>query len=332
MRIAAKAFLAGAALLAAAEAAASAPAMPAPGSLPGVSIRYREHSVVDGPAIRLGDIARIIAGEEKVVARLESLVVAQAAGFGLTRVLDTDLLYARHLKPLAGTWAIDAERKTIRVETRAATLPAEALNKAVDAFLAAEPRREGQTWKWEIARAPGEVKVPTVPHTLEVSFASQRRKGKVDLKVAIRAEGRLLRTLPVTVNLRVLEDVLVATRAIVRDEPLGEANVRLERRETTHMDDMASADPSRLMGRLAKAGIAPGRVVTPRLVAMAPAVRRGQEAKLVYRNGEVNITAGAVCRQDGIPGQIITAKSLVTQRLLRVRVTENGLLEPVPGG
>jgi flagella basal body P-ring formation protein FlgA len=68
------------------------------------------------------------------------------------------------------------------------------------------------------------------------------------------------------------------------------------------------------------------------VVAIPPAVKRGQEAKIVYRNGAVSVTTGAVCRQDGLPGQIITAKSLASQRLVRVRVSEDGTLEPIPGG
>ena len=202
----------------------------------------------------------------------------------------------------------------------------------LDAFLESQPRRRGETWSWEIARAPSVIKVPAGPHELEVAFAGMRRKGKVELNLAIRAGSRTLRTVPIAINLRVEEDVLVALRPIGRDEALSQANVALQRRETTQMSEIALGDPGRLMGRLAKAGIQPGRIITPRLLAIPPAVRRGQEAKLVYRNGDVNITAGAVCRQDGVPGQIITAKSLVTQRLLRVRVTEDGLLEPVPGG
>ncbi len=304
-----------------------------------VSIRFRDHSVVDGPSVRLGEIARIIAGEERVVAELESLEVAKAAGFGLTRLLDTELLYVRHLQSWRGrggeTVAIDAERKSIRVTTRSAALPPDSLARLVDAFLEAQPRRRGETWTWEIARAPSEIKVPAGPHELELAYAGMRRKGKVELNLAIRAlspNPRTLRTVPIAINLRVEEEVLVALRPIARDEVLSQANVALQRRETTLMGDIALGDPGRLMGRLAKAGIQPGRIITPRLVAVPPAVRRGQEAKLVFRNGDVNITAGAVCRQDGVPGQIITAKSLVTQRLLRVRVTEDGLLEPVPGG
>lgn len=321
-----------AAALSAAPAAVAA--APAAGDVPSVSIRFRDQSTVDGPVIRLGEIARIIAGEERIVAQLETLEVAKAAGFGLTRVIDTEILFVRQLQPWAARAGetLDAERKSVKVTTRSATLSPEALAKILDAFLAGQPRRAGETWKWEIARAPSDIKVPAGPHDLQFSFAGARRKGKVELNLAIRADSRTLRTVPIAVNLRVEENVLVALRPIGRDEALSEANVALERRETTQMSEVALGDPGRLLGRLAKAGIQPGRIITPRLVAMAPAVRRGQEAKVVYRNGDVNITAGAVCRQDGVPGQIITAKSLVTQRLMRVRVTEDGLLEPVPGG
>lgn len=309
------------------------PALPAcAGDLPSVSIRFRDNSTVDGPGILLGDIARILAGEEKVVARLETLEVAKAAGFGLTRVIDTEDLFRRHLQPLAARLAIDAERKSIRVTTRSATLSPEALGKLVDAFLAGQERRAGETWKWELVRSPAAIRIPAGPHSLDLAFAGARRKGKVDLNLSIRNEGRTLRTLSLGINLRVEETVLVALKPIARDEILGPANAALQVRETTSLNGLALSDPESFLGRAAKAGIQPGRIITPRLVELPPIVRRGQEARLVYRNGDVNVTIGAICRQDGVPGQIITAKSLATQRLLRVRVTGDGLLEPVPGG
>jgi flagella basal body P-ring formation protein FlgA len=158
------------------------------------------------------------------------------------------------------------------------------------------------------------------------------RPRKVDLNLAIRNEARILRNIPITVNLRVEEPVLVATKLIGRDTPLDAGNVAVEMRETTQMTEIAVGNPKKLFGFLAKVTINPGRIITPRVVAMPPAVKRGQEAKILYRTGGVSVTADAVCRQDGLPGQIITAKSLVSQRLVRVRVTEEGWLEPVPGG
>ncbi|HLP29909.1 MAG TPA: flagellar basal body P-ring formation chaperone FlgA [Geothrix sp.] len=297
-----------------------------------VSIRFREHAEVDGPSIRLGEIARIVADEDREVARLESLVVAKAAAFGLTRVLDTESLLARHQALLGPGYILDADRKSIKVTTRSVLLPADSLARRIDEFLAAQERGEGEKRTWEMIRAPAELRVPAAPHSLEVGFSGIRRKGKVELGVAIRAQGRIVRTLPVTVNVRVEEPVLVALRTVPLGEVLDASNSKVEIRETTQMNDLAMAEPARLQGRVAKVTIAPGRIVTPLMVAMPPVVRRGQEAKLIYRQGDVKITTGVVCRQDGIPGQIITATSLVNRRLLRVRVTDAGHLEPVPGG
>jgi flagella basal body P-ring formation protein FlgA len=320
-----------AALFAAAAAAWCAPA-PTP-----ISIRFSDLSTVEGEKIRLGDIARIMAGEERAVAQLETLEVAKAAAFGLTRTIDTEILFARCLQPLSDRYLIDYDHKSIRVATRAAVLASDSLASLIGAFLAAQPKRARETWHWEIVRAPEDVLVPVSPHALEFSFASIKRKGKIDLSLAIKSavpkdQGKTLRTLPVTVNLRVEEPVLVAKRPIQRDSALDEGSVALEMRETTQFNETAMGDPVKLMGRIARVTIAQGRIITPRIVALPPAVHRGQEAKIVFRNGSVSITADAVCRQDGIPGQIITAVSQVTHRLMRVRVTEDGVLEPVPGG
>ena len=333
--LAAAAVLSALGALAASSAAAPAEsAGPAPSP---VSLRFHDRAQVAGPEIRLGEIARIVA-EPRVAARLETLVVAKAAAFGLTRVLDTDLLFLRRLKPLtdcgAGSacLALDLERRSVRVTTRSALLPPDSLGSLVDAFLASQDRRKGETWKWELVRTPAEIRVPISPHSLEVDFSGNRRKGKVELNLAIRSENRILRNLPLTVNLRVEEPVLVARRPIARGEAIDSSNTALEMRETTQMSDQAMPDPLALRGHQAKATLAEGRVVTPLLVEIPPAVRRGQEAEIVYTNGNVSITAAAVCRQDGIPGQVIMAKNLANHKLIRVRVTGEGRLEPVPGG
>jgi flagella basal body P-ring formation protein FlgA len=317
-----------------------------------ISIRFLDAATVEGSKIRLGDVARIMAGGERAVAQLETLEVAKAAAFGLTRSLDTETLFARYLQPLSDRYLIDYDRKCVRVTTRAAVLPADSLSALIDAFLATQPKRPKEAWHWELVRAPQDILVPTTRHTLEISFAGLKHKGKVDLNLAIKdaphsdvagpgagradagtaLQARPLRILPVTINLRVEEPVLVARRAIARDSALDQSAVSLELRETTQFNEIALGDPGKLMGRLAKVSIAQGRIITPRLVAVPPAVRRGQEAKITFRNGGVSITADAVCRQDGVPGQVITAVSLVTHRLMRVRVTEAGALEPVPGG
>ncbi|GEM_PF-2255062 len=297
-----------------------------------VSIRFRDQSEVDGENIRLGDVARIIAGEEHAVAELETLEVAKSAGFGLSRMMDTEMLYARFLQPYAKRFTIDYDHKTIRVSTRSQKLSVDTLTALVNAFVAEMPKRSGEIRHWEIARAPAEIRVPLGPHRLELSFSGAKRKGKVDLTLAVRTEARVLRNIPITINLRVEEPVLVVKTQINHDTPLDASNVSVEMRETTDMNEIAVGDPRKLIGLLAKVTLNPGRIITPRVVAMPPAVKRGQEAKLVYQAGGVSVTAGAVCRQDGIPGQIITAKNLVNQRLMRVRVTEDGWLEPVPGG
>jgi flagella basal body P-ring formation protein FlgA len=247
-------------------------------------------------------------------------------------MLDTDLLFARVLQPYADRFAFDIDRKLIRVSTRAEKLPTDSLARLIDAFVAAMPSSRGMARHWEIARAPAEILVPAGPHSLALAFAGAKRKGKVELSLDIRDDVRVLRHIPLSVNIIVEEPVLVATGRIDRDEPLTPANTRIEMRETTQFNETIFGDPARMLGRLAKATLVPGRIITPLVVAIPPAVKRGQEAKIVYRNGAVSVTTGAVCRQDGLPGQIITAKSLASQRLVRVRVSEDGTLEPIPGG
>ncbi len=304
----------------------------APAGTQPVSIRFLDQAEVDGEIIRLGDIARIMAGEEKVVAQLETLEVAKSAAFGLTRLIDSDMLFAHVLKPWASKYQMEFDHKSIHVTTRADVFPNDSLAALIEKFLAACSKAPGQKNQWEVARAPSRILVPVTAHSLELSFSGMRRRGKVELNLAVRGETRVLRNLQITVNIRVEQPMAVATKLIAPETVLGPDNLSIEMRETTGMDDQSIIDPQSLMGKLAKVSITPGRLVTPRLVTLPPAVRRGQGAKIVFRNGNVSVVAEAVCRQDGITGQIIMAKNLASNRLVRVRVTGDGILEPVPGG
>ncbi len=297
-----------------------------------ISIRFRDLSVVDGETVRLGDVARVMAGGERAVAALETLVVAKSAGFGLTRMLDTELLFSRVLQPFSDLYEFDYDKKVIRISTRAEKYAKDSLAALIEAFVQGTRGSDVEVRHWEIARSPAEILVPVCPHRLEIAYAGAKRKGKVDLTLSIRDSSRILRSIPITINLRIEAPVLVAKRQITRDQALVGDNVTVEMRETTLMNDVMMGDPKKLLGYLAKVNLNPGRVITPRMVAIPPTVKRGQEAKIIYRNGSVSVTADAVCRQDGLVGQVITAKSLASQRLVRVRVTEDGWLEPVPGG
>ncbi len=297
-----------------------------------VSIRFSDQTSVDGESVKLGEIARVIAGDERIVAQLETLEVAKSAGFGLTRCIDTDFLFKRYLKSFDNRYLLDVERKVIRVTTRSNPLPKDSLPLLIEKFLSEQPKLSGQIRHWEIARTPEAIAVPVTPYSLVLSFQSVKRKGKVDLNLAIRSENRILRNISITVNVRVEEPVLVARVQINRGVLVDKENVSLEMRETTQINDLVITGPNKLMGSVAKVTIAKGRIVTPNMLALPALVKRGQEAKIILHNGTVNVTSDAVCRQDGVMGQIILAKSLASNRLIRVRVTENGALEPIPGG
>ena len=155
-----------------------------------VSIRFRDQSTVDGDRIRLGDVARIIAGEQHAVAELESLEVAKSAGFGLSRMIDTEILF--RTLPAALLQALRHRLSTARTSASPPGRPKlslDSLTRAIGDFVAALPKRPGEVRRWEIARAPDGILVPAGPHTLALSFSGARRKGKVDVNLAIRIGG-----------------------------------------------------------------------------------------------------------------------------------------------
>src|SRR5690606_28302071 len=134
---------------------------------------------------------------------LENLEIAKSAGFGLTRMLDTEDLYRRFLKRHESRYAIEYERKTLRVTTRAGRLSRDSLASLIDAFIVSRSSSEGEIRRWEITRMPSKIMIPLGPHSLELGYSGARRKGKVDLNLAVRDENRTLRNIPINIHLRV---------------------------------------------------------------------------------------------------------------------------------
>jgi flagella basal body P-ring formation protein FlgA len=294
-------------------------------------VRFLPESEVQGGPVLLGQIATL-SGPDALIGDLRKYPVGPSAAFGLTRWIDGETVAMQLQDRNPGKVLVANPKIRVAVSTRADTLSRDSLAAKVQSFLARRLHANGSKWNFSWVREPTPILLPSVPHSLELDFAGRKRRGKLELGLAVKAGADVLRTYPLAVNVIVEERVRVATRRIQRGEVLGDGNTRVVLRETTHFSPEGLPDPAKIPGMQAKQSIPDGRVLTHNLVAWPPVVRRGEGAQLVARAAGLRIATEVVCRQDGVPGQIISARHPETRRLLRARVLENGELEPVPGG
>ncbi len=295
------------------------------------TVRFLPEVRVAGGSIRLGQIAEI-SGPKNFTVELDTLNVGPAADFGLTRWVDGEAV-ALHLQSrFPGRLLVGNPKTRVAVTTAADTLPQDSLSARVLAFLSRQPAAPGGQWHFTWSGTPPVITVPKTPYQMDLDFSTRKHRGQVALALTISVGGSLLRTYPLAADFTVDEPVRVAVRRIERHEPISTANTRLEMRETTPLHPGAVPDPTQVLGMLAKRPLLPDEILTMACVAWPPVVHRGQQAPLVVRYGVIRAATEVVCRQDGVPGEVISVRQPETHRLLRARVLDDGSLEPVLEG
>ncbi len=297
-------------------------------SLPPLNIRFFEKVSVKTSQILFRDIAEI-RGEGTLIELLRNKNVAVAAHFGLTRSLDADRIYAEYLLPLTNKYQIAYNPIIIKVNTEAKILAKDSLIQLLDSFFANLNKQPGESRQYEIVKTPDSLYIPLEEAQLQISYANQKNKGNTELFLLVSQADKILRKIPLKINIRVFENVYVAKNKINQGTLISLADFNWEIRETTPLIETPLMEFPINEKTLAKQSIAQGRILLPRMLVMQPLIKRGQEVKLLYTKGNVKITTDGISRQDGISGQIISAKNLATQKLVRGKVLAQGLLEPL---
>ena len=159
-----------------------------------------------------------------------------------------------------------------------------------------------------------------------VTWMSNNRFGWVQFEMEWEEEGSLLRSSG-TATVEAYGDVAVAAVPIDSQETLSKDNVRFEERKLSAL--MAGGyylDLSTLQGYVARTSLRPGKVISPSNVQRPYLIQRGQVVELIHRSGPLQVTARVEALQRGRLNDWIRVKNTNSQKVIRARVFENGIV------
>jgi flagella basal body P-ring formation protein FlgA len=133
-------------------------------------------------------------------------------------------------------------------------------------------------------------------------------------------------TVYVPVRVRFDAKVLVSMRAIGRGETLRATDFRLETRDLAALPGPAITEPSRAVGQQTAVPIAPGAVLTPRMVKQPRLVRRGDRVTIIARAGGLEVRSSGEALADGVEGDSIQVRNVLTKKIIQGTVSEPGLV------
>jgi flagella basal body P-ring formation protein FlgA len=138
--------------------------------------------------------------------------------------------------------------------------------------------------------------------------------GTVHLEISVLAEGAVVQRIPLTVNARMVREVVVARGPINQEAVIRESDLTTARMTFTRLDRIGLCDPSLVVGQRAKRFIAAGDKIEMELLEQVPLVVRGQLVTLVSSAGGIEVVTTAKAMDSGYLGDGITVRDANDRR------------------
>lgn len=285
-------------------------------AVPRAVIRVRESATVQGREILLKDIAEITATNQSLAEALEALPVGQAPPPGLTRTFDPELIMIKLRQ-----YKIDPTG--IRIESPHAVVIAgahrvigsDALFQAAKSAVLRGREEEleqitvrSDTLPPDLVVPPGEIELRARPRLTSVGL------GPIPVAVEAWVDGRLYRTVSLTLRLSLIREVVVASYPLPRHAVVRTTDVRIERRDIGLVQHEPLQDLALVVGRRTTRMLAMGDVVASDAVELPPLIQKGDVVTVMVETPGLLVTAKGVAQEGGKVGQLVRVKNMASGR------------------
>ncbi len=129
--------------------------------------------------------------------------------------------------------------------------------------------------------------------------------GYCRLDIGFYDSERLIKTLPVSVNVRLFGNVPVTTSIINKGDEISTGSFKMLRAEITGIDVSTIAKTDEIIKMRASGKLPKGTIITSDLLRSSEQVKRGQEVTLLVQSGAVQILARGTSLSDASVGESI---------------------------
>jgi flagella basal body P-ring formation protein FlgA len=275
-------------------------------------ISVLDEVAVDGDLVRLADIARL---EGRAAEKLGDLVIGRAPDPGRVRVVPgagilatlrrsgVDLARVRYVIPQA-----------VRLRRPGQEIAIGTIRAIVDEYLGEAFSQGDRRVTLRRVDAPGPIRIPVGPYLTRIApDGGAPAAGRTRLVVEILQHDHVVATVPVTAEVAVLEEVVVARRGIARGTVVGPDDLVRERRNVSSLPRGALTRLEDAVGMEANVPIAPLTPLSPEQLAPPAVVRRGDVVLLIAETAGLRITTTGEVRQDAARGEQVRVLNVSSQ-------------------
>ncbi len=150
-------------------------------------------------------------------------------------------------------------------------------------------------------------------------------KGYNIFTIKAYSSGRVVRSLSYSANVNIFRKVLVATRPIRRGTPITRADVKLVKKDITHLTDIPLTDWKKLKELIPSRTISRGKILVRSYFRKPYLIHRGGMATLRYDYQNITIELKVQALQNGEPGEVIWFKDPRNHKRYKGRVVGKAL-------
>jgi flagella basal body P-ring formation protein FlgA len=161
----------------------------------------------------------------------------------------------------------------------------------------------------------------------EIRSRDDKKLGLRSFEVFVIRGGEVDRRIPIVGEVTLLQEVVVAKRAINRGETIEGRALKLEERRFTELATVGLTDLTAAVGQQSSAFVRPGEMITDQSVEERPVVVRGQPVTIWMRQGALAIRTTGRAQQSGGLGdriEVLRDGAKRKQDLIEAMVTGPG--------
>ena len=288
------------------------------------SLNLLESVSISSEKIYLADLVDLSDLNEELVQRLERVVVGSAPLPGRSRRVSRSLIVTRLKKEnledkltLSGEGGVEVVREYNSIS---GSMIAELLKQfAYDNFIS-----EVKEIRIEVLNRPNDIIIPSF--STSISFEMPKgviKQGRSIIYVIVSSESGYTKRIPITVNVRTFEDVLISKHQLNRNSDLKAEDVKVELRETTRARSnkyITSIEDVKSMSLVR--GVSMNRILRFDMFRIPPMITRGSQLDLMIITKNIVIRTKALAREEGQLNDIIEVQPLPTGNRVRAKIID----------
>ena len=274
--------------------------------------------------IYLADIVDLSDLNEELIQKLETVIVGSAPLPGRSRRVMKSLILTRlKIENLEDKVTLSGE-DGVEVVREYNSISGSMITELVKQYAHDNFTSEVKEVRIEVLNTPNDIIIPSFNASINFKIPNGIIKpGRSVIHVIVSSESGYSRRIPITINVRTFEDVLISTHQLYRNSELKAEDVKVELRETTKAGShkfITSREDVKSM-RLVR-GVSMNRILRFEMFRIPPLISRGTQLDLMIITKNLVIRTKGLAREEGQLNDYIEVQPLPYGKRIRAKIID----------